>query len=138
MFFIGVLVVAPFDPGGRLGKRLLHRPDQLDQVEGLGEVFESAPLGRLDRRQQGVLRAHHNDPEVGPELANPRQQIEPVLIGQDHVGDTHIAFAVLDPFPQRRGIGRRPHRKPVPCQGLGYHHTNGLIIVGQKNRALRH
>ena len=49
---------------GRRGQRALDDIDQFAQVERLGQVFEGAALGRLDRGQQRVLRAHHDDRAV--------------------------------------------------------------------------
>src|SRR3546814_3768899 len=44
--------------------------------------------------------------DLGPALLDPRQQIEGVLVRQDHIEDRDVAGAVLDTATQgRRGAG---------------------------------
>ena len=45
----------------------------------------------------------------GPDAADARQQIEPVIVGHDHVGDDEIALAFLHPTPQHGGRTGRAH-----------------------------
>jgi hypothetical protein len=87
---LGVLRLAQSAPDYR---------DEFLEVEGFGEVFVGAALGRLDRGGEGVLRAHDDDRQVGPDLLDARDQLEGVFVRHDHVGDHHIAVALAHPVP---------------------------------------
>ena len=101
------------------GQRALHHVDELAQVERLRQIFEGAALGRLHRGQQRVLRAHHDDAQLGPQLLDARHEVEPVLVGHHHVGDDEIAVAVRHPAPQGRGVAGAcaPRGRAGPAPG---------------------
>ncbi len=80
-----------------------HR-QQFLQVERLGQIFEGAALGRLHRRHQRRLRAHHHHAQVRADALDARDQVQPVLVRHHHVGDHQVALAILHPAPQRRGV----------------------------------
>src|SRR5207249_11799046 len=50
--------------------------NQLLEIERLGQIFISAPLGRADRRHECVLGAHDHDRQFGPQFLDARQEIE--------------------------------------------------------------
>ena len=122
----------------RRAQRPLDDADQLAQVERLRQVFERAPLGRLDRGQQRVLRAHDDDAQLRADLLDARDQVEAVLVRHDHVGDDEVALAVRDPAPQGRGIAGHPHIVPEPDQRLVQHHADRAIVVGHQDRRRHH
>jgi hypothetical protein len=93
----------------RHGQRALDDIDELAQVKGLREILERAALGRFYRGQQRVLRAHHDDTQLGSEFLDPRHQIEAILVGHHDVGDDEIALPVRHPAPERRGVAGRAH-----------------------------
>ena len=119
--------------GRRPGQRPLDDVDQFVEVEGLGQVLEGAALGRFERRQQRVLGAHRDDPEFGPDLADARDEIEAVLIGQDDVGDHQVALAVGDQPPQIRRRTGGADAKAAPRQRLAQDRANGLIVIGDED-----
>ncbi len=121
---------------GRQGT--IYDAQQLRQVERLGKVFEGAALGRLDGGQQGRLRRHDDDPQLRPDAADPRDQVEPVLVRHHHVGDHQIAIAVLHPLPQGGGVAGRAHAVTPAPQRLGQDRANGAVVVGDQDRRVTH
>ncbi len=87
----------------RCGLRRAQRPlddvDQFAKVERFRQVFERAPLGRLDRSQQRRLRTHDNDAQIRAQPPDARNKIETILVGHHHIGDDQIALSVGDPPP---------------------------------------
>ena len=123
-------------PGG--GQRPLDDADELAQVERLGQIFEGATLGRLDRGHQRVLRAHDDDPQLRADLLDARDQVEAVLVRHDDVGDDEVALAVRNPSPQGRGVAGHPHIVSEPDQRLVEHHPDRAIIIGHQDRRGHH
>ena len=80
-------------------QRARHNRQQFLQIEWLGQIFEGAALGRLHRGDQRRLCAHDHHPQVGPNPADARDQVQPVLVGHHHIGDHQVTFAFLDPAP---------------------------------------
>ena len=117
----------------RLGQRAADDGDQLLQIERLRQVFVGAALGGADRGHERVLRAHDDDRQIGPQLLDPRQQIEGVLVRHHHVGDDEIAVALADPAPQRRGVAGRAHLVAGARQRLVEHGADRRIVVGDQN-----
>ena len=129
----------------RAGARLRrHRQGAADhrqqflQIEWLGQVFEGAALGRLHRRHQRRLRAHHHHAQVRPDLADARNQVEAVLVRHDHVGDDQIALAVLHPAPERRGVAGAADLIAGPPQCLGQHGADGSVVVRDQDGGWGH
>ena len=118
---------------GRRRQRAVHHRDQFVEVERLGQVFEGAALGGAHRRQQRRLRAHDDDAQVGPELADARHEVEAVLVGHHHVGDDELALAFLDPLPQRRGGAGAAHIVALAAQRLVQDGADGAIVVGDQD-----
>ncbi len=88
--------------------RLRQRPaddrGQFLEVERLRQILIGAALRGADRGHEGVLGAHDDDRQVGPQLLDARQEIEGVLVGHDHIGDDKVALALAYPPPQGGGI----------------------------------
>ena len=126
--------------GGLLGifEGAPHHTDKFVEVEGLGQVFEGAALGRLDRRQQGILGAHDDDAQCRADLADARYQIESVFVGHHHVGDDQIPFPVADPLPQGGRVAGRAHVEAGAAQGPVEHGADGAVVVGDENGRRRH
>ena len=120
----------------RLGERPADHGDELVQIERLGQIFVSAPLGRGDRRHEGVLRAHDDDRQVGTQLLHARNEIEGVLVGHQHVGDDEIALALADPAPQRGGVAGRARRVAGAGERLIEHGADRGVVVGDENSCL--
>ena len=116
----------------RLGQRAPDDRDQLLQVERLRQIFVGAALGGADRRHERVLRAHHDDRQIGPQLLDARQQVERVLVRHHHVGDDQIAVALAHPAPQRRGIAGRAHLVAGARQRLVEHRADRGVVVGDQ------
>ncbi len=112
--------------------------DQFVEVERLWQVLEGAPLRRLDGGHERVLRAHHDDPQVGTELADARDEVEPVLVRHHHVGDDQIALAVRDPAPQRRGVAGGAHLVAGAGQRLAQDRADGAVVVGDEKGVRTH
>ncbi len=91
-------------PRLRLAQRATDDRNEILQVERFREVIVSAALGRLDRGHERVLRAHHDDRQIRPQLLDARQKFESVFVGHHHVGDDKVAFARLHPPPKRGGV----------------------------------
>ncbi len=125
-----------FAPG--LGERATDHRDELVQIEGLGQIFVSAALGRGDRGHKGVLRAHHDDRQVGPELLDARNEIEGALVGHQDVGDDEVALPLADPAPQRCSVACGARRIARPRQGLVEHGADRGVVIGDENVALGH
>ena len=120
------------------GQRALHGGDQIADVERLGQVLEGAALGRPHRREQRVLRAHHDHRQVGPQRADARQQVERVLVGQSHVGDHDVAVAGGDPAPERGRDAGRLHVVALARQGPADHRADGGVVLGEQDLLAAH
>jgi len=120
--------------GARFGERAADDADQLLQVERLGQVLVRPAFGRADRGHERVLRADHDDWQIGPALLDPRQQLERVLVRHDHVGDDEIAVTAVDPAPQGRGVAGAAHIVPGARQRLVQDSADRAVIVGDKDR----
>ena len=83
----------------RFRQRATDDGDQLLQIERLGQILVGATLGRADGREKCVLRAHDEHRQIGPQLLDPWQKVERVLVGHHHVGDDEVALALADPTP---------------------------------------
>src|SRR5262249_17707947 len=128
--------------GGRtvlrgLRERPLHGAHELAQVEGLRQVLERAALRRLDSSQQRVLGAHHDHPELRPELFDPRDEVEAVLVRHHHGGDDQVALAVLHPAPERRGVAGALHFIAEPPECLAEHCADRAVVVGDQDGRTR-
>ncbi len=119
-------------------ERALDDRGEFLQVEGLGQIFICAALGRRDRRQDIVLRAHHHDGELWPQPLDAGKEVERVFVGQDHVRDDEIAFALRHPTPQPGGIGCRAHVVTGAPQSLIEHCADRGVVVANQDRAFRH
>ncbi len=122
----------------RLCQGALHDRNQFLQVEGLGDIFEGASFRRLHRGEQRVLGAHHDDPQFRAQLADPRNQVEPVLVGHHHIGDHDVAFSLGHPAPQCRGIAGCPDLVPQAAERLNQNSSDRAIVVGDKDGRFRH
>src|SRR5207248_2836064 len=98
-----------------------------------GQILEGAALGGAYRGQQGRLRAHDDNAQVGPELADTRHQIEPVLSGHHHVGDHQLSLALLHPLPERRRGAGAAHDVALPAERLMQDGADGAIVVGDED-----
>ena len=135
---LDVLGLGRAQPVLRLAHARGRRWREFLEVEGLRQIIVGAALGGLDRRHEGVLRAHDDDRQFRPRLFHARQKLEGVFVRHDHVGDDQIALARLHPAPQR---GRRPggaHLVAGARQRLTDHRANGRIVIGDENIAARH
>ena len=117
----------------RAGQRALHHAGQFLQVEGLGQIFERAALGRGDGGEKRVLRAHHHDGQIGPHALDARDQIEAAFVGQHHIGDDQIALARRDPAPQAGGRAGGAHVIAGAAQRLVQHGADGAVVVGDQD-----
>ena len=116
-----------------LGERAPDNPDELLQIEGFGQIFIGAALGRLDRGHERVLRAHDDDRQVRPQSLDARQQFERIVVGHDHVGDDEIALARGDPSPQAGDRAGRAHLIAGARKRLVENRPNRRVIVGDEN-----
>ena len=112
-----------------VGQGALDDVDQFVQVEWLRQIFVRADLRGLQRGHHRVLRAHDDDLELGPYALDPRQQVEPVLIGHDDVGNHEVTGPALDPAPQRRCMARGVNLVAQAAQRLSQHGSNGAIVI---------
>ena len=122
---------------GRLlgvGQGPRHHRQHFGDVEGLGQVLVGADFIGADRRHEGVLRAHHDHRQIGPELLDLGHDVEGIAVRHRHVGDQQIAFAAAHPVPHGGEIAGRPHLVAGPRQRLVQHHADGGIIVGEQDR----
>jgi hypothetical protein len=116
-----------------LRERAPDNRDEFAQVEGLGQIFVGAAFGRLDRRHERVLGAHHDDRQVGTNALDAGQEIEGVVVGHHHVGDDEVPFAGGDPAPKS---GDRPGRAdliPRTRQRLIQDSADSGIVVRNQN-----
>ena len=113
-------------------ERALDCRHQVADVEWFGQVFERTPLGGPNGGEQRVLRAHHDHGQARPQGADPRQQVERVLIRQGHVGDHDVTLAGGDPAPQGRGHARRLYLVSLPGQSPADDRADGCVVLGQK------
>src|SRR5690606_3947803 len=145
--------------GGRGEGVLIDRPaDQLDRglhVEGLGQVFEGAPLERGHRALEIGERGHDDDGQPGPARLHPLEQLDAVLPGHPDVRDKHPGLLAPErcqavvrgcegPHVQPRALQcaledpayrlvvvddpygfRHLHITPVPCAGTGLLQASG-------------
>ncbi len=109
-----------------------HHAGQFLQVEGLGQIFERAAFGRGDRGQKRILRAHHQDGQIGTHALDARNKIEAAFIRQHHVGDDQIALARRNPAPQAGRRAGRAHVATGAPQRLVQHRANGAVVVADQ------
>ena len=131
----GVLLLGLRRAARLVVQRLGDLPQHLLEVEGLRQVLVGADLGGADRGHHRVLRAHHDDRQVGPPLPDRRQQVERVAVGHHHVGDDDVALALLDPAPERRRGAGGAHPAAGAGQRLGEDGADGAVVVGDEDRA---
>ena len=86
-------------------KGAAHGLHQRVEIEGFWQVIVGAALGCGDCRHDGVLRAHDDDGQIGPQFFDARDHVEGVFIGQHHVGQNGIALPFGNPAPQGRCRG---------------------------------
>ena len=115
------------------GERTSDDRHQFAQVEGLGQIFVGAALGGLDRGDEGVLRAHDDDRQIGPHPLDARQEVKSVVVGHDDVGDHEIALARRHPSPEPSDGSGRADFIAGARQRLIENGANSCIIVGDKN-----
>jgi len=120
------------------GERALDDGGQFLQIERFGQIVESTAFGGRDRGQDRVLRAHHDDGQIGAQTLDAWDEVETVFVGQDHVGDDEIAVAGRYPAPQTRRGARRADVIPGAPQSLVQHRADCRIVVGDKDHAVRH
>jgi hypothetical protein len=92
--------------------RAAHRLRQHVEIERLGQIIERAHFGRAHRRRQRVLRREDDDRQLGMLARQPCRDIEPVAVGQHHVGHQHVGH-----FRRQRAAqlgDARGSRHPVP------------------------
>ncbi len=118
----------------RRGQRALHHRCQFLQVERLGQIVEGAALGRGDRGQDGVLRAHDDDRKIRTHALDAGQQIEAVLVRQHDVGDDKIALAGRDPAPQPGRRAGGAHVITGAAEGLIEDGADRRIVIGHEDQ----
>ncbi len=114
-------------------ERALHDGDQLLHVEGLGQVVECAALRRGDGGEDGVLRAHDHDGEIGANVLDARDEVEAVLVGQHDVGDDKLALAARHRAPQSRGGAGGAHVVAGAAECLRQHGADRGVVVGDED-----
>ncbi len=85
----------------RLRQRATHNCHDLVEVKGLGQIFVGPLFCGRQGRHQSVLRAHHNDWQVGAQLLDTWNEIEGVFIGHHDVSQHNVSFALAHPVPKR-------------------------------------
>ena len=128
----GVAVLA------RLGHRAADDADQLLEVEGLRQIVIGAALRRADRGHEGVLRAHDDDRQLGPQFLDAGQQFEGVFVRHHHVGDDEIALARLHPAPKRRRRAGGANLISRARQRLRHDRADRGVVVGDEYFATVH
>src|SRR5262249_13629235 len=83
--------------------------------------------------EQSRLGAHHDDAQVGPELADARHQVEAVLVGHHDIGDDQLPLPLLDPLPERGGRAGAAHIVALTAERLMEDGPNGPVIVGNQD-----
>ena len=122
----------------RRGQGALHQRGEFLQVERLGQIIERAAFGGCDGGEDGVLRTHHDDGQIGPQTLDARQKIEPALVRQHHVGNDEAALALRDPAPQARRRRRRAHVITRAAERLMQHRADRGVVIGDENGTSRH
>jgi hypothetical protein len=120
-------------PDAALRQGAVDRGHQHVEVERLRQVFERAALVGADRGQDGVLRAHHDDRQIGPALLDARApRSRPLPSGISTSVTTRSPSPAIDPLPQRASIRGGAHRVAALGQGLAHHQADGTIVVGDQ------
>ena len=119
---------------GLLVERLGDLAEHLLQVERLRQVLVGADLGGADRGHHRVLRAHHDDRQVGRRflIAGNRSSASPSGI--------ITSVTTTSPSPssiQRQSVVRcrLPHPAAGAGQRLGEHGADRAVVVGDQDRA---
>ena len=89
---------------GTLLRGWWYAPETVAPAVAMAHGFSAVKEMALDRyaavfREAGLGVLVYDHRNFGASDGEPRQEIEPVLIGQHHVGDDQVALTVLDPFP---------------------------------------
>ena len=90
----------------RTAHRTSDNGDQFLEIEGFWQIFISTTLAGANGGHKGVLRAHHNDRNIGAHFFDAGNQIEAVFIGHDHIGDNQITLARRGPAIERARLPR--------------------------------
>ena len=93
--------VAPLDRALELGEQGVGVDRLLGELEG-------ARLHRLDRLLHRAVTGDDDDLGVGMRLLEPAQQLEPVDVGQHHVGDDDVGLPGLEDLLAARADHRGP------------------------------
>ena len=118
---------------GRSGERAPGRRGHVIQIERLGDVLKRPHLSRVNRRDQAVLGAHHDDRQFRALFLDPGQDVEHVFIRHHDVGDDEVTLPVSDPFQQGGGVACCPDLIPKTREGLAEHQPDRGVIVGDQD-----
>ena len=116
----------------------LHRRHQIADVERLGQIFESAALGRPDSGEQRVLCAHHDHRQAWSQGADAWQKVQRVLVRQGNVGDHDVALPGGYPAPEGCGDTRRLNLVALPRQSSADDRADGAVILRQEHLLAAH
>ena len=121
-----------------IGQRPRHHRQHLSDIEGLGQILIGAHFIGADRRHEGVLGAHHDHRQVGPELFDLGHDVEGVAVRHHDVGDQQFALAPAHPVPHRRHIAGGAHFVAGTGQCLVQHHADRRVVVRKQNSVATH
>ena len=87
-------------------ERLLDEKDHLLELDGLVDVVIRAQLDRLDRARHARIGGEEDDDDVRIQLLDPRDERDPVRVGQAEVEDHEVdpVAAPLEPFRAVLGL----------------------------------
>ena len=113
----------------------LHR---LDQVKGLGQVFECAALKGGHRAIQIGKRRHDDDRQAGQLFLDLFQQVQARAAGHADIAHENLRPLFLGGVLQCRQhftrVGETARRQVLAQQGLFQNKPDGLVIVNDPNR----
>src|SRR3546814_9866835 len=78
------------------------------------------------------------DAQVGTQLPDARDEVEPVLVRHHHVGDDEVALAFLHPLPQRGRVDGGAHHVTLAAERLGQHSADSAVVVSDEDCAAAH
>src|SRR3546814_19460007 len=78
------------------------------------------------------------DAQVGTQLPDARDEVEPVLVRHHHVGDDEVALAFLPPLPQRGRVAGGAHHVTLAAERPGQHRAAGAVVVGDADGGAAH
>ncbi len=116
--------------------RAAHQLAQHAQVEGFGNKIEGAELQGAHRGLDIAMGGDDCDRHGGAVFLDPGDQVQPVAVGQAHVGETQVEALRLEEAPCTVEVRRGARRQIHAAQGQAHELEQIGLIVHDEHHGL--